>query len=117
MCEEVHFSKFAGLQAYSRQLYYQMNSVTGIFQQHFKPPMLPPCIDLSHPHQILNSPSPHVLNTCGKPCIPWMDLSKICDKIQFWSISVSLGSMYFFLFQSLYPLQKKLYGKYALSTL
>ena len=29
MCEEVHFSKFAGLQAYNWQLYYQMNSFTG----------------------------------------------------------------------------------------
>ena len=41
------FSKFGGLQAYGWQLYYQMNSSTGIFQQHFKPPMLPLCIDLS----------------------------------------------------------------------
>ena len=63
------FNKFA----YSRQLYYQMNSFTGIFQQHFKPPMLLPCIDLSpYPHQILKNPSPlphrpHVFNTCGKP--------------------------------------------------
>ena len=32
------FCKFAGLQAYSQQLYYQMNSLIGIFQQHFKPP-------------------------------------------------------------------------------
>ena len=38
------FSKFGGLQAYGWQLYYQMNSSTGIFQQHFK---LPPCFDLS----------------------------------------------------------------------
>ena len=30
------FSKFAGLEAYSRQLYYQMNSFIGIFRQHFK---------------------------------------------------------------------------------
>ena len=36
------FSKFAGLQNYCQQLYYQMNSFAGIFQQHFKPPpMLP----------------------------------------------------------------------------
>ena len=28
------FSKFVGLHAYSRQLYYQMNSFTGIFWQH-----------------------------------------------------------------------------------
>ena len=41
MCEEVHFCKFAGLQAYSWQLYYQINSFTGIFQQHFKSPL--PC--------------------------------------------------------------------------
>ena len=32
-----------------------MNSFTGIFQQHFKSPMLPPCIDLSSPNQILKS--------------------------------------------------------------
>ena len=59
------FRKFAGLQAYSLQLYYQMNSFTGIFRQHFKPssPMLAPCIDLSPPHQ---SP-PRVLSTRGKP--------------------------------------------------
>ena len=68
------FSKFSGLETYSRQLYYQMNSFTSIFQQHFKPPPhAPPFIDLSppppHPHQILKSPpSPHLLNTCGKPC-------------------------------------------------
>ena len=64
------FSKFTGLQAYSWQLYYQMNSIIGIFRQYFKPPMLPPCIDLSSPHHILKSPppSPHVLNTCGKHC-------------------------------------------------
>ena len=36
------FSKFAGLQAYSQQLYYQMNSTTGISQQNFKPPHAPP---------------------------------------------------------------------------
>ena len=42
ICEKKFiFSKFAGLQAYSRQLYYQMNFFTGTFRQHFKPPMLP----------------------------------------------------------------------------
>ena len=41
--------KFAGLQTYSQELYYQMNSFMGIFRQHFKPPMLPPFIDLSPP--------------------------------------------------------------------
>ena len=30
------FSKFAGLEAYSGQLYYQINSSTGIFQRLFK---------------------------------------------------------------------------------
>ena len=50
------FSRFAGLQAYIWQLYYQINSFTGIFRQHFMPPLLPPCIDLSFPHQILKSP-------------------------------------------------------------
>ena len=41
------FSKFAGLEAYSWQLYYQMNSS---MSKH--------------------SP-PHVLNTCGKPWVTW----------------------------------------------
>ena len=63
-------SIFASLQDYSRQLYYQMNSFTGIFWHHFKTPMLPPCIDLSPPHQIWKSPL-HVRNTCGKPCRKW----------------------------------------------
>ena len=67
--------------AYSWQLYYQMNSFTGIFWQHFKPPMLPPCIDLNTPpppHQILKSPPPpHVLSTCGKPCYFIMSYSHI----------------------------------------
>ena len=71
------FSKFEGLQAYSRQLCYQINSFTGIFWQHFKPSHAPPpCIDLSppsdfegsHPYPPLPIPTPHVLNTCGKPC-------------------------------------------------
>ena len=61
------FSKFADLQAYSQQLYYQMNSTTGIFQQNFKLPlMLPPCIELSI--KFWRAP-PHVLNTCGKPWV------------------------------------------------
>ena len=62
------FSKFGGLQAYSRQLYYQMNSFTGIFRQYFKLPPCPPCFDLSHPpplHQIFSSPpcSKHLWET------------------------------------------------------
>ena len=36
-----------------------MNSFTGIFRQHFKPPMLPP----SNFEEL-----PYVLNTGGKPC-------------------------------------------------
>ena len=61
------FSKCAGLQAYSRQLYYQMNSFTGISRQHFKPTppsqCSPPCIDLS-PLPIKFSPcSQHLWET------------------------------------------------------
>ena len=50
------FSKFAGLPAYNRQLYYQINSTRGIFNRVLSPPpMLPPCIELSppRPSQIL----------------------------------------------------------------
>ena len=70
------FSKFAGLPAYNRQLYYQINSTRGIFNRVLSPPpMLPPCIELSppRPSQILkrippphHGGLPHVLNTCGK---------------------------------------------------
>ena len=63
------YIKFGGLQVYSRQLYYQMDSFTDMFQEHFKPaphphptpPCSPPSIDLS---------PRHVLNTCGKPWLP-----------------------------------------------
>ena len=41
------FSKFADLEAYGRQLYYRMNSVTAIYWQYFKPPMVPTCINLN----------------------------------------------------------------------
>ena len=49
------FSKFGGLQDYSQQLYYQMNSFTDIFDSILSSPMLTPCFDLrlSPPHQIL----------------------------------------------------------------
>ena len=59
------------------QLYYRMNSFTGIFQQRFK---LPPCFDVGpHPPSNFDMPlpsqrggggtaSPHVCNTYGKPC-------------------------------------------------
>ena len=78
------FSKFAGLQTYSWQLYYQMNSFTGIFWQYFKPPPScfphlltlgppPPRIKFwkapPPPNGHLKSPQWHVLNTCWKPCI------------------------------------------------
>ena len=54
------FSKFASLQAYSLQHYYQINSFTGIFQQHFKAPpsMLSPCIDLSSLPSNFEEPPP-----------------------------------------------------------
>ena len=39
--QEIIFSKFSGLQAYSWQLYYQINYFTSIFWQHFKPPPPP----------------------------------------------------------------------------
>ena len=35
------FSKFADLQAYSRHLYYQMNSFKGIFDSILSPPNAP----------------------------------------------------------------------------
>ena len=35
-----------------------MNSFTGIFQQHFKPPHPPPCMDLSPPPSNFDDPSP-----------------------------------------------------------
>ena len=80
------FSKFAGLQAYSRQLYYQMNSFTGIFRQHFKPPMLPPCIDLSPPpsRQILKSPSSPMFSTpVGNPVYGkrWLTVLIFCIQL------------------------------------
>ena len=50
------FSKFAGFQAYSRQRYYQVNSFTDIFRQHFKPsPHAPPMYWLKPHHQILKN--------------------------------------------------------------
>ena len=69
---EMIFSKFSGLQAYGRQLYYQINSFTSTFWQHFKPspppthPMLPRGIDLSPPPSNFKE-HPHVLNTYEKP--------------------------------------------------
>ena len=57
------FSKFAGLQNYSQQLYYQMNSFIGVFRQHFKPLMLPPCIDLSSPVKKYMDHVTHPLNS------------------------------------------------------
>ena len=50
------FSTFACLQAYSWWLYYEMNSFTVIFQQHFQPQLWSPMYWLKPlPHQILKS--------------------------------------------------------------
>ena len=43
-------------------------SFTGIFRQHFKPPMLPHCIDFSPPHQILKIP-PMFSTPVGNPAL------------------------------------------------
>ena len=50
------FSKFAGWQAYIWQLYYQINSFTGIFRQHFMPPMLPHVLTYVPPLPMFLSP-------------------------------------------------------------
>ena len=68
------FSKFAGLQPYIWQLYYQMNSFTGTIRQHFMPLMLPLWIDLSSPppHQIWKSPRlprPMFSSPVGNPAV------------------------------------------------
>ena len=56
------------LQAYSRQLYYQVNSFTGIFWQHFKPPYAPPMYWLKPPpHRILKSPPSMFSAPVGNP--------------------------------------------------
>ena len=56
MCvKKLIFSEFAGLQNYSWQLYDQRNSFTGIYQQHFKSPHAPPCID-SRPVLMFSKP-------------------------------------------------------------
>ena len=71
MCvKKLIFSKFAGLEAHSRQRYYHMDSFTGIFRQHFKPPSCSPHVLTKPPPSPTNlEEPPHVLNTCGKPCI------------------------------------------------
>ena len=75
------FSKFAGLEAYIWQLYYQMNSFTGIFRQNFTPPPhASPMYWLKPPHRILKSPPPYVLNTCGKPCCKELFSKQTCLK-------------------------------------
>ena len=93
------FSKFAGLQAYSWQLSYQMNSFTGIFWQHFKPPMLSPCIDLSPPSNF-EEPPPMFSRPVGNPVYRATDLDhwpntgnhvgKVCSQmfyLHMWLIS------------------------------
>ena len=61
------FSKFAGLQAYSQQVYYKMNSITDIFDSILNSPMLPPCFDLSPPIKFWGGPpsSQHLGETLG----------------------------------------------------
>ena len=44
------FSKFAGLEVYSRQLYKQMNFFTGFLKQHFNPLPPPPPPPHTHTH-------------------------------------------------------------------
>ena len=62
------FSEFAGLQAYSRQLYYQINSTTGIFNRILSPPHAPPYIDLSPPSPSnFEEPPPLFLKPVGNP--------------------------------------------------
>ena len=91
--------KFAVLQAYSPQLYYQMNSLAGIFWQHFKSPPCSPMYWLKPLHQILKSLPPsngggrgggyspsHVLNTCGKPWMMMMLAVNCKDKKMAWKI-------------------------------
>ena len=61
-------SIFASLQDYSQQLYYQMNSFTGIFWHYFKPPCSPHVLTYAPPIKFWRAPPPtHVFNTCGKP--------------------------------------------------
>ena len=62
-------SFLVNLQAYSQQLYYQMNSFTGIFYSILSPPILPPCIDLSPPPSPSNfeEPSPMFSTPVGNP--------------------------------------------------
>ena len=67
---------FSNFQTYSRQLYHQINSFTGIFDNILSPPHALPMYWLKRSHQILNSSPPppnggshsstHVLRSCGK---------------------------------------------------
>ena len=89
MCEEVHFSKFAGLQAYSCQLYLQMNSFTGIFQHHFKPPHAPHVLTQAPPPPSNFEEPPcsqhHVLNTGVDSFL----YSKLCEAF-LWPFNVTV---------------------------
>ena len=84
------------MQAYSQQLYHQMNSFTGIFRQHFKaPPHAPPMYWLKPPHQTLKTP--HVLNTCRKPWSSIPKVAKIASLQQLFTISQKKLGMEFIL--------------------
>ena len=66
LCEEVHFSKFAGLRASTRQLYQEIYS----FNSDLNPPW--------SPIKFWRAP-PHVLNTCGKAWIQILSWFVYCN--------------------------------------
>ena len=70
------FSKFRGLQAYSWQLYYQMNSFRSIFQQHFKPT---PCFEIAPTSNCeVGAPPPRMFSTpVGNPAAAVLIISKV----------------------------------------
>ena len=83
ICVKFISSKFSGLQGYSRKLYLQMNSFTGIFHHHFKPPpcpliywLKPPIKFWRVPPSPFNGHSP--LNTYGERTL----LSKRLEIVQ-----------------------------------
>ena len=84
------FSKFGGLQAYSQQLYYQMNSFTGIFRQHFKLSPCSPMFWLKPPPTPSNfEEPPHVRNSCGKP---WVCESCSWSVVMCWCAAINCNN-------------------------
>ena len=78
------FSIFAGLQAYSRQLYWQISSFRGIFQQRFKPPPAPPMYWLMPNLPPNNFEEPLMFSTSvGKSEMGKPDLSLLFAKLHF----------------------------------